>query len=54
MFILVPRLTTTQLIKQIYPLHRRQDLEALRQTWVFNFTAKQPLGELIIQLSVLY
>lgn len=45
--ILVPRMVTTKLIKQMFPLHCSKDLDQLRRSWVFDFTARQPLGEIV-------
>jgi len=44
-WILVPRMVTTELIKQVYPLHNKGDLEELVNGWVFDITAPQPLGK---------
>ncbi|KAF6033277.1 hypothetical protein EB796_008418 [Bugula neritina] len=40
---IIPKLVTSGVIQQIYPLHCLQDLKKLRKTWVFSFTSFQPL-----------
>lgn len=41
---LVPSLQRGGIIKDVYPLHNRQELNALSKTWITAIFREQPLG----------
>ena len=47
-FVAVPRLVSKDVVSGVFPLHCRQDLLYLRETWVLGFLKPQPLGKKMV------
>ena len=41
---IIPKLQSKGVISKVFPLHKHEDLNVLKKTWVTAFTKPQPLG----------
>lgn len=56
MFYLVQRGLEKKLIRQVIPLHNKEQLNALREKWVWpkNIFQPQPIGIIKFYINILY